>query len=66
MRSQLVDLFVSYGAKVKIVYLEKPYELWRSQNRNREYPLPENVLDKLLSKLDIPQLIEVHEVEYIV
>ncbi len=38
MRSQLVELFVSYGAKVKIVYIEKPYELWRSQNRNREYP----------------------------
>lgn len=66
MRSQLVDLFVSYGAKVKIVYVEKPYEVWRSQNRNREYPLPENVLDKLLSKLEIPQLTEAHEVEYII
>jgi predicted kinase len=66
MRSQLTDLFVSYGAKVKIVYVEKPYELWRNQNRNREYPLPENVLDKLLSKLEIPQLTEAHEVEYIV
>jgi predicted kinase len=66
MRSQLIDLFVSYGAKVKIVYVEKPYELWRAQNRNREYPLPENVLDKLLSKLEIPQLTEAHEVEYIV
>lgn len=66
MRSQLIDLFVSYGAKVKIVYIEKPYDLWRKQNRNREYPLPENILDKLLSKLEIPQLTEAHEVEYIV
>lgn len=66
MRSQLVDLFTSYGAKVKIAYVEKPYELWRNQNCNREYPLPENVLDKLLSKLEIPQLTEAHEVEYIV
>lgn len=66
MRTQLVDLFVSYGAKVKIVYIEKPYELWRNQNRNREYPLPEIILDKLLLKLDIPQLTEAHEVEYIV
>ncbi|MDR2954767.1 MAG: ATP-binding protein [Prevotella sp.] len=65
IRSQLVDLFVSYGARVKIVYVEKPYELWRGQNRNREYPLPENVLDKLLCKLEIPQLTEAHEVEYI-
>lgn len=66
MRSQLIDLFVSYGAKVKIVYVEKPYELWRSQNRNREYPLPENILEKMLGKLEIPQLTEAHEVEYIV
>lgn len=66
MRSQLIDLFVSYGAKVKIVYIEKPYNLWRKQNRNREYPLPESVLDKMLSKLEIPQLTEAHEVEYVV
>lgn len=66
MRSQLIDLFVSYRAKVKIVYVEKSYELWRNQNRNREYPLPENVLDKLLSKLEIPQLTEAHEVEYLI
>ncbi|MDR2919962.1 MAG: AAA family ATPase [Tannerella sp.] len=66
MRSQLVDLFVDYGAKVKIVYVEKPYDLWRSQNRNREYPLPENVLDKMLLKLEIPQLTEAHEVECLV
>ena len=64
MRSQLIDLFVSYGAKVKIVYIEKPYDVWRSQNKNREYPLPENVLDKLLAKLEIPLLTEAHEVEY--
>lgn len=66
MRSQLIDLFVSYGAKVKIVYIEKPYEVWRKQNRDREYPLPENVLDKLLGKLEIPQITEAHEVEYMV
>lgn len=66
MRQQLVDLFTLYDAKVKIVYVEKPYEIWRTQNRNREYPLPENVLDKMLQKLEIPQLDEAHDVEYIV
>ncbi len=64
MRSQLTDLFVSYGARVRIVYIEKPYELWRNQNSNREYPLPENVLDKMLTKLEIPQLTEAHRIEY--
>ena len=66
MRTQLIDLFVSYGAKVKIVYIEKPYDIWRKQNRDREYPLPESVLDKMLRKLEIPQVTEAHEVEYIV
>lgn len=66
MRMQLIDLFVDYGAKVRIVYVEKPYDLWRSQNKNREYPLLDNVLDKMLLKLEVPQLAEAHEVEYIV
>lgn len=66
MRQQLVDLFTLYGAKVKIVYLEKSYDVWRSQNINREQPLPDDVLDRMLNKLEIPQLTEAHEVEYIV
>lgn len=66
MRTQLIDLFTGYGAKVKIVYIEKPYEIWRKQNRSREYPLPETILDKMLGKLEIPLLTEAHEVEYII
>lgn len=66
MRQQLVDLFTLYGAKVKIVYVEKPYDVWRNQNSNREFHLPEDVLDKMLQKLEIPQSIEAHEVEYII
>lgn len=66
MRQQLVDLFVLYDAKVKIVYVEKPYDVWRKQNRSREHMLPEDVLDKMLAKFEIPQLTEAHEVEYII
>jgi len=54
MRKQLVDLFQSYGAKTKIVYLEVPYEQLLKQNRNRTYPIPQKVLDKMISKLEIP------------
>ena len=56
MRAQLIGLFVDYGAKVKIVYLEQPYHIWRQQNKSREYALPESVLDKMLDKLEVPQL----------
>lgn len=64
MRSQLIDLFLTYGAKVKIVYIEKPYEIWRKQNREREFMVPEAVLDTMLGKLEVPQLGEAHEVVY--
>lgn len=65
MRKQLVDMFVDYGAYVTISYIEKPYKIWRTQNRNREYPLLESVLDKMLHNLEIPQKTEAHEVQYI-
>lgn len=64
MRAQLIDLFVEYGAKVKIVYVEQPYSIWRLQNKSREYALPESVLDKMLDKLEVPILTEAHEVDY--
>lgn len=66
MRTQLIDLFVSYQAYVTIAYIEKPYKDWRLQNRNREYQVPEKVLDKMLLKLEIPRLTEAHEVHYVV
>lgn len=64
LRSQLIDLFVSYGGYVKIVYLEVPYTKLLKQNREREYPVPENVLEKMIHKLEIPTEEEAHEVIY--
>ena len=64
MRQQLIDLFVSYQAYTKLVYIEKPHRQWRLQNRNRAYPLPDIVLDKMVHNLDVPQLTEAHEVLY--
>ena len=66
IRSQLIDLFATYRARVKIIYIEKPYEVWRKQNREREFAVPEPVLDTMLARLDIPQKTEAHEVEYLV
>lgn len=66
MRFQLINLFAEYGARIKVVYIEKPYSVWRKQNREREYPLPEAALDMMLGKLEIPLLTEVHEIEYVV
>lgn len=66
LRSQWIDLFVSYKARVKLVYIETSYKEWLNQNSNREYPVPGQVLSRLLNKLEVPLPQEAHRVEYIV
>ncbi len=62
MRAQLIELFTTYRAWVKIEYLEVPYKKLLHQNRNREYAVPENVINRLIDKLEIPTLSEGHEI----
>jgi predicted kinase len=66
MRSQWIDLFTTYKARVRIVYVEVPYREWLRQNSAREFSVPEKVLFRLLSKLEVPTLDEAHAVEYVV
>lgn len=62
LREQLVDFFVSYGARVRIVYLDAPLETILRRNRNRSASVPETVINKLIGKLDVPDLTEAHMV----
>lgn len=62
LRGQLIDLFTSYGGKVKIIYIEVPYNTLIQQNNNREAVVPNNVIDKMICKLEPPQLDEACEV----
>ncbi|MDX7988401.1 HD domain-containing protein [Xenorhabdus sp. 12] len=66
MRRQLISLFVSYNAKVKVVYIEQDYPRWRQQNHNRQYSVPDKVLDRMLAKLEVPTPEEAHEVCYFI
>lgn len=62
LRGQLIDLFVSYGGRVTIVYVEVPYKILISQNANREAAVPQNVIEKMIGKLEPPQLDEANQV----
>ena len=66
MRAQWIDMFVSYRARVRLFYVETSFREWVHQNASRDYPVPQAVLQRLLSKLEIPTLTEAHHVEYIV
>lgn len=64
MRSQLIDLFTDYKARVKIVYLERPCKVWLKQNAAREEVLPMPALIRMLQKLEVPRLTEATMVIY--
>ncbi len=66
LRHQWIDIFVTYGAKVKIIYLEVDHQTGLQQNKNREAIVPEKIIHKMLSKLEIPCIYEGHEVEYVI
>lgn len=64
MRVQLISLCMQYDAAVTVVYVEVPYEELFRQNSNREAIVPYNTMQKLINKLEIPDITEAHEVIY--
>jgi len=65
LRNKWISLFTDYNARVKIIYLEVPYKRLVYQNKNREYVVPDDVVERLISKLEIPTYDEAHHVEYL-
>lgn len=66
MRQQLINFFASYRSRIRIVYLEVPIAEILKRNRSRAAAVPEAVIQKLLDRLDIPDITEAHQVEWIV
>jgi predicted kinase len=59
MRSKWVKLFEEYGGLVEAVYVEQPYKELIAKNATREYPVPNDVIDKMIGKLEMPDYDEV-------
>jgi predicted kinase len=64
MRRQLIGLLRNYQARVRIVYVEAAWGELLRRNRARTNRVPEAVLRHLAEKLEMPDLTEVHQVEY--
>jgi predicted kinase len=64
VRGQVLRLLRDYGARTRIVYVEAEPGTWRTQNRARERPVQDAVLDKLLERWEVPDLTEAHAVDY--
>jgi putative nucleotidyltransferase with HDIG domain len=66
LRAGLIHFLAEYKAKIKIVYLETGYEELLRRNAQREDPVPVSVIEKLASRLDIPNITEAHHVTWMI
>jgi putative nucleotidyltransferase with HDIG domain len=66
LRSMLIRQFASYQAKIQIVYLEASWEELLRRNKNRAAKVPEKVILKMRNRLEVPNITEAHQVDWIV
>ena len=58
LRSKVISLCEQYGASVTTVFLETEWERELERNSSRERTVPEEKIEKMLSKLEIPERYE--------
>lgn len=63
-RKKLVELFASYGASVRLVYLETEWDEQLRRNAGRKDAVPGSAISNMLEKLTPPERFEAHRVEW--
>ena len=66
MRSKQIDLFERYDARVRTVFLETEWEENLARNSSRLNPVPTVEIEKMLSKLETPEVKECQAVEWLI
>jgi predicted kinase len=64
MRSKQISLFEQYGASVRTVFLETDWEEGLRRNAARKAEVPHAVVERMLSKLEMPEVFESTAVEW--
>ena len=64
-RGKLAQLFENYGARVRIVFLETAWEENMRRNDGRRAHVPQNVIERMLGSLEVPQRMEAQTVDWI-
>ena len=64
-RLPLIDMAVRYGARVRLVFIEASFAKIFAQNQDRPYPIPTAALQNLINKVELPNSLEAHQVDYI-
>ncbi len=66
IRSECIDLFAAYDARVRIVYVETTANGVLRRNRARPRPVTADSIERLLDRWEVPGLTEAHRVEWLV
>ncbi len=66
LRGNTLDLIAAYNGRARIVYVEAPAEVQAEQNRQREARVPAAVIERMLSRWQVPDRTEAHHVDYAV
>ncbi|RCJ42007.1 hypothetical protein A6770_35570 [Nostoc minutum NIES-26] len=66
LRSLLIRQFANYPARIRIVYLEAPWEELLKRNRDRIARIQEKVLYKMKNRLEVPNITEAQAIDRIV
>jgi putative nucleotidyltransferase with HDIG domain len=66
LRAKPLRLFRDYNAQIEITYIEPAFSRLRSQNRDRKAVVPEEVISKLIQKLEPPGDWEAHQIMRVV
>ena len=64
-RKRWIDLFADYGARVELVYVEPPLPVIFQQNERRPKPVPRQVIQHLVEKLEPPTWAEAHSLSLV-
>ena len=64
-RGKLVQLFENYGARVRIVFLETAWDENMRRNDGRRAHVPQNVIERMLGSLEVPQRMEAQRVDWL-
>lgn len=65
-RSQLISLFSGYHSRIRIVYLETCLDELFKRNHSRNETVPKQVIERMLENLEIPDLTEAHQVDWVI
>lgn len=65
-RDQVHSLARNYGFRVRCVYVEAPMDTVLRQNKERDRVVPEEYVLKQMKRLEMPQVSEFYDVEYVV